>query len=104
LLMIADSLDFTDLVDDYFGDDEGFWRFQSFLLERPTAGDVIAGTGSLRKLRWADPRWAKGKRGGLRVIYLFLPELERVLLIDVYGKDEQDDISPARSQRDEDSD
>src|SRR5256885_3318303 len=35
----------------------------------PEAGDVIEGTGGLRKVRFGDPRRAKGKRGGLRVIY-----------------------------------
>lgn len=92
--LIVESLDFTELVVDYFGDDEGLLRLQSFLLEEPTAGAVISGTGSLRKLRWVDPRRGKGKRGGLRVIYLHLPEFERLLLVDVYGKDEQDDLSP----------
>jgi hypothetical protein len=35
----------------------------------PDTGDVIPGTGGLRKLRFADERRGKGKRGGLRVIY-----------------------------------
>jgi len=39
------------------------------LMSDPEAGDVIEGTGGLRKLRFADARWGKGKRGGLRVIY-----------------------------------
>jgi hypothetical protein len=39
------------------------------LMDNPTAGDVMEGTGGLRKLRQADPRRGKGKRGGLRVIY-----------------------------------
>jgi len=81
------------VVSEYFGDDEGFWTFQRYLMENPTSGDVMRGTGSLRKVRWLDPRRGKGKRGGLRVIYLHLPEFDR-LLIDVYGKDEQDDLSP----------
>jgi mRNA-degrading endonuclease RelE of RelBE toxin-antitoxin system len=35
----------------------------------PEAGDTIPGTGGLRKVRFADERRGKGKRGGLRVIY-----------------------------------
>ena len=50
-------------------DDEGLRALQSALLENPEAGDVIEGTGGLRKVRHADPRRGKGKRGGLRVIY-----------------------------------
>lgn len=66
--LIVETLDFTEVVLEYFGDDERFGDFQRFLLENPTAGDIVRGTGSLRKLRWTDPRRAKGKRGGLRVI------------------------------------
>lgn len=50
-------------------DDEAYRLLQLELLDNPKAGDVIEGTGGLRKLRQADPRRGKGKRGGLRVIY-----------------------------------
>ena len=89
-----ETLGFTESVSAYFGNDEGYRALQQFLLENPTSGDVVPGTGSLRKLRWSDPKRGKGKRGGLRVIYVYLPEYEKIALIDVYGKNEQDDISP----------
>ncbi len=50
-------------------DDEVYRLVQLELMENPTAGAVIEGTGGLRKLRQADPRRSKGKRGGLPVIY-----------------------------------
>ena len=50
-------------------DDESFRAMQNALMDDPSAGDVIQGTGGLRKLRWTDKRRRKGKRGGLRVIY-----------------------------------
>jgi hypothetical protein len=50
-------------------DDEGFRGLQQSMLKNPEAGNVIEGTGGLRKLRHGDPRRGKGKRGGLRVIY-----------------------------------
>lgn len=53
---------------DYMGDD-AYHQLQLELLANPDAGDVIEGTGGLRKLRRPDPRRGKGKRGGLRVIY-----------------------------------
>jgi hypothetical protein len=56
---------FTALVTDYLEDDE-YRALQLFLAEDPEAGDVIPGTGGFRKLRWADRRQRKGKRGGLR--------------------------------------
>ncbi len=50
-------------------DDDAYRLLQLDLMENPTAGAVIEGTGGLRKLRQADPRRGIGKRGGLRVIY-----------------------------------
>lgn len=50
-------------------DDDGFRELQKLLILEPEAGEVIQGTGGLRKLRFRDPRRGKGKRGGLRVIY-----------------------------------
>ena len=50
-------------------DDEAFKRLQVELMDNPEAGDVIKGTGGLRKLRFADEKRGKGKRGGLRIIY-----------------------------------
>ena len=50
-------------------DDDAYHQLQLLLLQQPEAGDVIKDTGGLRKLRFADSRRGKGKRGGLRVIY-----------------------------------
>lgn len=50
-------------------DDDRFRGLQIAMLKNPEAGDVIEGTGGLRKLRHGDVRRGKGKRGGLRVIY-----------------------------------
>lgn len=51
----------------YFSD-ESFRTFQNLLIEHPDAGDVIEGTGGLRKIRHADEKRGKGKRGGLRIV------------------------------------
>ena len=53
---------------DYLND-ENFHAFQNILMQNPEAGDVIEGTGGLRKIRYTDEKRGKGKRGGLRVIY-----------------------------------
>ena len=50
-------------------DDAAFRDLQDALMKNPDAGQVIEGTGGLRKMRFADARRGKGKRGGLRVIY-----------------------------------
>ena len=89
---------FTAEIPEYFGDAETYHQFQSELAVNPEAGDVMVGTGGFRKMRWADKRRGKGKRGGLRVIYLLVREAQYIVLVMVYDKDEQDDIS-ARGKR-----
>lgn len=84
---------FDNARDDYFGSDQAFAAFQWDLAAGPEQGDVMPGCGGLRKVRWSDARRGKGKRGGLRVIYLLIPEVRVVVLMDVYDKDEADDLS-----------
>jgi mRNA-degrading endonuclease RelE of RelBE toxin-antitoxin system len=74
-------------------DDEGLRALQNALLENPETGDVIEGTGGLRKVRHADPRRGKGKRGGLRVIYYWWDSRRQIWLFTLYDKDELDDLS-----------
>jgi len=78
--------------DDYL-DDEGFRGLQEAMMKAPEAGDVIEGTGGLRKLRHGDPRRGKGKRGGLRVIYYWWDGGAQFWLFTVYDKDELADLS-----------
>ena len=72
---------------------------QSKILENPEAGDVIPGCGGVRKLRVSDPARRKGTRGGLRVLFLDLPHLEKTYLIYLYGKDEGEDLSADAKKR-----
>lgn len=59
----------------------------------PKKGDMIEGTGGLRKLRFADPKRGKGKRGGLRVIYYWQVSTYRFLLFTLYDKDEATNLT-----------
>jgi hypothetical protein len=79
---------------DTYMDDEGFRMLQNALLANPEWGDVIEGTGGLRKLRHGDSRRGKGKRGGLRVIYFWWRPGHQFWLFTIYGKDVRDDLSP----------
>ncbi|CAG0996452.1 Toxin HigB-2 [Methylophilaceae bacterium] len=63
------------------------------MMLNPETGDVIEGTGGLRKMRFADPRRGKGKRGGLRVIYYWWLGGRQFWLFTVYDKDEMADLS-----------
>ena len=74
-------------------DDEGFRGLQQSLLKNPEAGDVIEGTGGLRKLRHGDQRRGKGKRGGLRVIYYWWDGGRQFWLFTLYDKDEMENLS-----------
>jgi len=77
-------------------DDEAYRLFQQELMTNPEMGDVIEGTGGLRKLRQPDPRRGKGKRGGLRVIYYWRLGGDQFWLFTVYDKDQADDLTPAQ--------
>jgi hypothetical protein len=74
-------------------DDDAYKGLQAELMKNPEAGDVIQGTGGLRKLRYADQRRGKGKRGGLRVIYFWKVSDDQFWLFTVYDKDEADDLT-----------
>src|SRR5271167_3320182 len=74
-------------------DDESFRAMQNALMDDPSAGDVIQGTGGLRKLRWTDKRRGKGKRGGLRTIYFYWIRGLEFWLFTLYDKNELSDLS-----------
>ena len=74
-------------------DDAGFGQLQETLMIHPEAGDLIEGSGGLRKLRFADARRAKGKRGGLRVIYYFWTGGPEFWLFTLYNKDDMADLT-----------
>ena len=80
-------------------DDEAFRNLQAELMRNPLAGDLIEGAGGLRKLRFADGRRGKGKRGGLRVIYFWWVSRHQFWLFTLYGKDEMADLTPGQRAR-----
>jgi hypothetical protein len=59
-----------------------------FIDENPEAGDIVPGTGGIRKLRWAMA--GQGKRGGARALHLYLRHKETVWLQDIYSKREKE--------------
>jgi len=83
---------FSRYREDYL-DDAGFRELQRALADNPEAGDLIPGAGGVRKMRWADTRRGKGKRGGLRIIYYCFLSDEEIWLLTLYGKDIASDLS-----------
>ena len=77
-------------------DDEQYRQLQIALMLRPEQGPVIRASGGLRKLRWAKP--GAGKRGGLRVIYVWAPAERAFYMLYAYSKSEPGDLTPAQTR------
>ena len=80
---------FTRLVTQYLSD-ERYTELQLALINNPELGPVIAGTGGVRKLRWAAP--GRGKRGGYRVIYYVRRPKGIIWMLTMYPKNVADSI------------
>jgi mRNA-degrading endonuclease RelE of RelBE toxin-antitoxin system len=87
---------FTRLVKQYLSDEQ-YAELQMALMVNPEVGAVIAGTGGVRKLRWAAP--GRGKRGGYRVIYYVRRPKGIIWMLTMYPKNVADSI-PAHLLRD----
>ena len=70
---------------------EGIEALAVYLIARPSAGDVIPGAGGARKLRWAAK--GKGKRGGARIIYLYVVIASRIYLLRCYTNNAKTDLT-----------
>jgi len=66
-------------------------RLISYLASHPQAGDLMQGTGGIRKFRWAAQ--GKGKSGGVRVIYYYHNGNIPLFLLTVFGKGEKASLS-----------
>lgn len=69
-------------------------EFIDFIARNPMAGDVIRGSGGVRKVRWS--RGGMGKRGGARVIYYYHSEWLPLFLLTVYPKSQRDNLTNAQ--------
>lgn len=66
-------------------------RLQAELLADPKVGDVMRGTGGVRKMRFAFEH--KGKSGGVRVIYIDFEVYEKIYLLTAYTKNEKENLT-----------
>ena len=90
-MVIIETPIFTKQLLATLSDDE-YRELQRFLLGHLEAGKVIPGSGGLRKLRWASD--GRGKRGGARLIYYWFTAQSNLLLLFIYPKNVQDDLTP----------
>jgi hypothetical protein len=79
-------------------DDDAFRSLQNLLLSDPEAGDLIPGTGGLRKLRFSEQGRGKGKRGGLRVVYYWWTAGLQFWLFTLFSKDDLTDLTPQQKK------
>lgn len=94
-MVIKETSVFTRQVNDLL-DSESYRLLQLRLVADPEAGQLIPGTGGLRKIRWQGS--GRGKRGGVRVIYYWAVPNAVVLMLLMYGKNEQDDLTAAQKK------
>lgn len=74
-------------------DEEERMAMEFYIACAPEDHPVIPGAGGFRKARWA--RRGKGKSGGLRLVYFFLAEPERVYMASIYAKSRKETLSAA---------
>ena len=89
-MVIVETTIFTRLIRELLSDDD-YKKFQLALVNRPDMGDLIKGSGGLRKVRWSLP--SGGKRGGIRVIYYWAVDDEQLRMPYVYPKGERENLS-----------
>ena len=89
-MVLFESPVFSRYRDAYLTEDE-YLRLQLALISQPKSGDVIPGSGGLRKLRWRGS--GRGKRGGIRIIYYYIAADAQIYLLTVYAKAEVKDLT-----------
>jgi hypothetical protein len=86
---------FTRLITELV-DDESYSELQRILADDPEAGDLIQGSGGLRKIRMAAK--GHGKRGGARVIYYYFVSRSHIAMLLAYPKNAKDDLTAAQKK------
>ena len=85
-IIFIETTIFTKLLPKYLTDDE-YRVFQWYLLLNPEVGDLVRGSGGVRKVRWAPE--GKGKRSGIRIMYYWKKKDDEIWLLTLYSKSEK---------------
>ena len=89
MFTVIETPTFSRLVSDYWSENER-QDFAVFIANAPESGDVVPGSGGVRKIRWS--RKGSGKRGGVRVIYYNKLKNGEVWLLLIYAKSAKENI------------
>ncbi len=89
MLTFIETKLFSSLIRRYLEDDE-YAALQQALVAKPDSGDLVRGSGGVRKLRWGVA--GRGKRGGVRVIYYLRSLQGEIWMLTVYAKNEEASI------------
>ena len=92
MLTVVETPHFQTLWTAYWTEEERA-EFAAFIAANPSAGDVVRGSGGVRKVRWT--RAGTGKSGGVRVIYFVRTTAGEVVLMFIYAKSKLDTLSGA---------
>ena len=87
---VIETPSFSRLVTDYWSENER-QDFAVFIAHEPESGDVVPGSGGVRKVRWS--RKGTGKCGGVRVIYYNKLQNGEIWLLLIYAKSAKENIS-----------
>ena len=71
--------------------DSEYRLLQNALVLKPDTGKIIPGSGGLRKIRWSGS--GRGKRGGSRIIYYWVKQDEIILMLFIFNKNEDEDLT-----------
>lgn len=89
MLTVVETPTFSKLAGDYWDEAERL-EFITWIANDPNIGDVVSGTGGVRKVRWS--RSGRGKRGGVRVIYFNRLDQGEIWLLLIYAKNVKENI------------
>ena len=92
---IAETSIFTNQINKIISE-EDYRNFQNQLILSPKSGVLIRGTGGIRKIRVQAS--GRGKRGGARVLYYYFIPGNRILMLLIYKKNTQDDLTPKQKK------
>jgi len=99
LLQFWEAGVFREAWDDLNLNSDDLLDLQMEIILNPRAAPIIAGTGGLRKMRFAPQSWRSGKSGALRVCYVYFEGYGEVLLLLVYSKSEKDTLTDGEKKK-----